>query len=207
VIKTFNLNKTPILINGTEWLSMKVHGQSFMMHQIRKMVGMVSLIVRCGCDPKRLTESLGPDNISIPKAPSLGLLLERPIFDSYNKRAISDFGKEALDFDLYKTEMDKFKQEQIYERMYRDEEKDNTFGNFFNHIDNFPNETFLYLTSGGFEASRTPVRENRDEGGNPMEMVCWPRWKLIVMATRVMRNSQRMHLVTKVESDRIALLF
>lgn len=158
VIKSFKVNPQPILINGTEWLSMKVHGQSFMMHQIRKMVGMVALVVRCGCDPHRIYEALGPENISIPKAPSLGLLLERPVFDSYNKRAKGDLGKERLDFDKYKDEMDRFKQEQIYERMYRDEEKENIFGNFFNHIDAFPNETFLFVTSGGIEATKTPVK-------------------------------------------------
>lgn len=158
VIKSFKLNTTPILIDGTEWLSMKVHGQSFMMHQIRKMVGMVALIVRCGCDPKRLTESLGSESISIPKAPSLGLLLERPVFDSYNKRAQNELSKGPVDFDKYKKEMDEFKQEHIYERMYRDEEKDNVFGNFFNHVDNFPNETFLFVTSGGFEATKIPIK-------------------------------------------------
>ncbi|KIV91962.1 tRNA pseudouridine(38-40) synthase, variant [Exophiala mesophila] len=158
VIKSFNLNKTPILINGTEWVSMKVHGQSFMMHQIRKMVGMVALIVRCGCDPKRLTESLGHDTLSIPKAPSLGLLLERPVFDSYNKRAQNELNRDPIGFDKYKDEMDKFKQEQIYERMYRDEEKENVFGNFFNHVDNFPCETFLFVTSGGIEATKIPIK-------------------------------------------------
>lgn len=125
VIKSFVVNPNPILINGTEWLSLKVHGQSFMMHQIRKMVGMVALMVRCGCDPKRITESYGPEKISIPKAPSLGLLLERPVFDSYNKRAKGDLGKEPIDFDKFKEEMDEFKQREIYERMYSDEEKDN----------------------------------------------------------------------------------
>ena len=125
VIKSFIVNPNPILINGTEWLSLKVHGQSFMMHQIRKMVGMAALMVRCGCDPKRITESYGPEKISIPKAPSLGLLLERPVFDSYNKRAKGDLGKEPIDFDKFKKEMDEFKQREIYERMYSDEEKDN----------------------------------------------------------------------------------
>jgi tRNA pseudouridine38-40 synthase len=125
VIKSFVVNSDPILINGTEWLSLKVHGQSFMMHQIRKMVGMVALIVRCGCDPKRIVESYGPGKVSIPKAPSLGLLLERPVFNSYNKRAKHDLGREAIDFDKFRKEMDEFKQREIYERMYRDEEKDN----------------------------------------------------------------------------------
>ena len=51
--------------------------------------------------------------------------------------------------------MDLFKQKQIYERMYHDEEKENVFGNFFNHVDSFPSETFLFVTSGGFEATKT----------------------------------------------------
>ena len=160
VIKSFRVNPEPILINGTEWLSMKVHGQSFMMHQIRKMVGMVALVVRCGCDPKRIVESYGPDNISIPKAPSLGLLLERPIFESYNKRARGDFGKETIDFDKYKKEMDEFKQREIYERMYRDEEERNVFGGFFNQIDNFPDETFLFVTSGGIAATKPAITKS-----------------------------------------------
>ena len=155
VIKSFNVNPTPILINGTEWLSLKVHGQSFMMHQIRKMVGMVALVVRCGCDPNRMKESFGPDVFSIAKAPALGLLLERPIFDSYNKRAKSDLGKEGVSFDKYAAEMADFKQREIYERMYRDEEKENVFGNFFNHVDSFPEPTFLFVTSGGLEATKS----------------------------------------------------
>lgn len=153
VIKSFNVNFDPILIDGTEWLSLKVHGQSFMMHQIRKMVGMAALVVRCGCDPARITEAYGPANLSIPKAPALGLLLERPVFDSYNKRAKDNLQKDPIDFDQYTTEMDAFKQKFIYERMYQDEEKENVFGNFFNHVDNFPSNTFLFVTSGGLEAS------------------------------------------------------
>lgn len=153
VMKSFVVNPTPILIDGTEWLSLKVHGQSFMMHQIRKMVGMAALIVRCGCDPTRIKDSYGSTNMSIPKAPSLGLLLERPVFDSYNRRAKNDLQKEPITFDKYTTEMDAFKQKFIYERMYEDEERENVFGNFFNHVDNFPSNTFLFVTSGGLEAS------------------------------------------------------
>ena len=125
LIKSFVLNPTPILIDGTEWLSIKVHGQSFMMHQIRKMVGMVALVVRAGCDPQRIKDAFGEDSISIPKAPSLGLLLERPVFDNYNKRAKNDYGKEPLKFDKYETELNAFKQKEIYERIYQDEQSMN----------------------------------------------------------------------------------
>lgn len=121
-IKSFNLNKTPILINDTEWLSLKVHGQSFMMHQIRKMVAMAALVVRCGCDPQRIHDTYGSTKIAIPKAPGLGLLLERPIFDSYNKRA-ADMDKEAIDFGKFEDAISEFKQREIYDRIFREEEE------------------------------------------------------------------------------------
>lgn len=121
-IKSFKVNPEPVVINGTEWLSLKVHGQSFMMHQIRKMVAMAALIVRAGCTPDRMLDTYGPDRIAIPKAPGLGLLLERPIFDNYNSKA-EGLGRNPIDFDKYATAMNEFKQRDIYDRIFREEEE------------------------------------------------------------------------------------
>ncbi|RHZ67717.1 pseudouridine synthase PUS2 [Aspergillus thermomutatus] len=156
-IKSFKVDRDPILINGTEWLSLKVHGQSFMMHQIRKMVAMATMLVRAGCDPQRIVDSYGPTKIAIPKAPGLGLLLERPIFDGYNKKATTTLGKEPIDFSKYEKEIEEFKQREIYDRIFREEEQANAFSVFFNHIDHFSQETFLYITSGGMAASKPPM--------------------------------------------------
>jgi tRNA pseudouridine38-40 synthase len=124
VIRSFKASETPVIINDTEWLSLKVHGQSFMMHQIRKMVAMATMVVRCGTPLERFADSYGKDKISIPKAPGLGLLLERPVFDSYNQKAVSQFEKEKLDFGKFETAMEEFKQREIYERIFREAEKD-----------------------------------------------------------------------------------
>ncbi|EAW06346.1 pseudouridine synthase PUS2 [Aspergillus clavatus NRRL 1] len=155
-IKTFQVDRNSILINGTEWLSLKVHGQSFMMHQIRKMVAMATMLVRAGGDPARIVESYGPTKIAVPKAPGLGLLLERPIFDGYNKKATTTLGKDPIDFSKYEKEINEFKQREIYDRIFREEEQANAFSVFFNHIDHFSQETFLYVTSGGVAASAQP---------------------------------------------------
>ncbi len=129
VIKSFTAGPEPILINNTEWLSLKVHGQSFMLHQIRKMVTMAANIVRCGCPPDRIKDSYDHEDFRIPKAPSLGLLLERPIFDTYNK----DIGREKdkgeiqrgkVGFEKFEKEVEEFKQREIYERVFREEESD-----------------------------------------------------------------------------------
>ncbi|KAF4553367.1 tRNA pseudouridine synthase-like protein 2 [Elsinoe fawcettii] len=157
-IKSFVVNPTPILIEGTEWLSLKVHGQSFMMHQIRKMVGMATLLVRCGADaPKRINESYGKEKWSVPKVPGLGLLLERPVFDTYNKVQAQKFAREKLDFGKYEEGIEKFKREEIYGRIWNEEKGSNTFHQFFNHVDNFNQPHFLYLTSKGYEATKIAI--------------------------------------------------
>ncbi|KAK2762636.1 tRNA pseudouridine synthase 1 [Arachnomyces sp. PD_36] len=153
VIRSFEISPTPIIINGTEWLSLKVHGQSFMMHQIRKMVAMAVLVVRCGCDTERVADAFGKTRIAIPKAPGLGLLLERPVFNQYNKKA-TELEKEPIDFSKYDKEIDEFKEREIYQRIYREEEESNAFGNLFNHLDSFNGDDFLYLTSAGIPAAK-----------------------------------------------------
>lgn len=125
-IRSFEVNPNPIQIGDTEWLSLKVHGQSFMMHQIRKMVAMAVLCVRCAAPVSIIKESYGPTRISIPKAPGLGLLLERPVFESYSRKAEGAYDREPLTFTKYEKEINEFKQKQIYNRIYDTEEKENS---------------------------------------------------------------------------------
>ena len=125
LIKSFIVNDKPVIINDTEWLSLKVHGQSFMMHQIRKMVSMMALVVRCGCHEGRIQDSYMADRFIIPKAPSLGLLLERPVFETYNQRLGEPSDRLPIEFTKYEKEMEEFKQREIYERIFREEEREN----------------------------------------------------------------------------------
>lgn len=130
----------PKIINGTEWLSIKFHGQSFMLHQIRKMIGLLVLIGRSAAPPSLVPETFGPARIHVPKAPGLGLLLEEPIFAGYNRRLMDhmkrqgedaessnkgDGGvlKEPVKFENYFDEMEKFKQAWIYDRIHQEEEE------------------------------------------------------------------------------------
>jgi tRNA pseudouridine38-40 synthase len=72
----------------------------------------------------RIEESYSAKTISIPKAPGLGLLLEAPVFESYNEKAVREFQRETIDFKKYEKEMLEFKQREIYDRIFREEEKD-----------------------------------------------------------------------------------
>jgi len=158
VMKSFVVEESPIIKGDTEWLSCKVHGQSFMMHQIRKMISMAALIVRCGTHEGRFQDSFQSERISIPKAPGLGLLLERPIFDGYNKKAHNQVGqagaerKIPIGFDQYDKPVMEFKQREIYERMWREEEAGHFFHQLFWALDTFKSTQYLYLSSKGMEA-------------------------------------------------------
>ena len=165
VIKSFVADSDPIIINDTEWLSLKVHGQSFMMHQIRKMVSMAALVVRCGTHEGRIQDTYLEQHLSIPKAPSLGLLLERPVFDSYNKK-LQDLGRRPIDFSSYDREIQEFKQKHIYERMFEVEDQENTFHVFFASLDQARSAQLLFLSSVGLEATKRKIDGPTKHGGS-----------------------------------------
>lgn len=168
-MKSFNVSE-PFLIEGTEWISIKIHGQSFMLHQIRKMIGMASLVIRTGCSLNRIEEAFGETKINIPKAPALGLLLEQPVYDGYNDR-LKDWGHEALGFDKYAEEMDKFKHKFIYDKIFKEEQEEHVFSGFFSFIDAFngTSETsglpiFQFLTARGITSTIAAPVNNDDSG-------------------------------------------
>lgn len=141
----------PFVIEGTEWCSIKIHGQSFMLHQIRKMIAMVSLVVRTGCPLERISQLFNEEKINIPKLPALGLLLEQPVYEGYNSR-LNSLGYNPISFDKYEKEMLEFKMKFIYDKIYKEEVQENIFHGFFNFIDSFNNgEVFSFLTARGIE--------------------------------------------------------
>ncbi|KAI9723515.1 MAG: tRNA pseudouridine synthase 1 [Chrysothrix sp. TS-e1954] len=119
---------TPMLTadRTTEWLSLKVHGQSFMMHQIRKMVSMLVLCIRCGTDASKLIPtSFGPFDKGpiLPRAPGLGLLLLNPVFAAYNEGRAYKHGRNPVDFakPSVRKPMDEFTEKEIYRRIWGEE--------------------------------------------------------------------------------------
>ncbi|EPQ27003.1 uncharacterized protein PFL1_06895 [Pseudozyma flocculosa PF-1] len=163
----------PKMVNGTEWISIKFHGQSFMYHQIRKMIGLVVLVGRTNAPASLIPETFGPARIHIPKAPGLGLLLEEPLFGGYNQRVEhsnrkldnlvssnakkgvaaannpEDEKRDAVEFDSHKSEMEAFKQQYIYDRIMLTEEETSEFGKWLNYLDVFQGPDFEYLNPKG----------------------------------------------------------
>jgi tRNA pseudouridine38-40 synthase len=71
--------------------------------------------------------------VFIPKMPSLGLLLENPIFDSYNNKVANISQtlqpsdpeyRPPINFEIHRDTMEKFKQQYIYDNMRTTEDRD-----------------------------------------------------------------------------------
>ena len=74
--------------------------------------------------------------IAIPKAPALGLLLERPVFSTYNEHTAAKFGREELSFERYEGAIRDFKEKEIYERIFREEDVGNKYVFFLLFVSN-----------------------------------------------------------------------
>ncbi|KAI8575309.1 hypothetical protein K450DRAFT_262338 [Umbelopsis ramanniana AG] len=148
-IMSFKVDK-PQYVDNMEWLSLKIHGQSFMLHQIRKMVGILILAIRSGTPAALISKTFGPEKLNIPKAPALGLLLERPIFETYNKRISTiDEGREPVKFDDYEEEINAFKSKYIYSKIYEEEVRENVFDGWLRLIDGYRGVDYGYLNPEG----------------------------------------------------------
>lgn len=87
----FTDNKT-----DTEWVLCSVIGQSFLLNQIRKMIGYAAEVVRGSASISQLEDSFGTNKCDVPMAPGLGLYLDELFFDFYNNKLIRHVEKNSL---------------------------------------------------------------------------------------------------------------
>lgn len=170
----------PVVYGSTEWISVMFHGQSFMLHQIRKMVSALVLCCRTCTPPQIIEELYGPRQVFIPKVPSLGLLLEYPIFESYNRKIESvneslspedpEF-RPPIDFEVHREAIEKFKQTHIYDQMRETEDRRAVFDAWVRSVDMYSGDDLLYLNPRGIipaaavlkksERRKNPFREKK----------------------------------------------
>lgn len=106
---------TPFVPEGTtvEFATIKIKGQSFMLHQIRKMVGLTLAVVRGLTPPETISKAFEETRYGVPTAPGLGLVLSRIHYEKYNVRFGQDGCHEALDFEKEDEQIQKFFREHI----------------------------------------------------------------------------------------------
>lgn len=96
-------------VQGEPWVRLVVTGQSFMLHQIRKMVGVAVTVMKGLAPEDAVSLALDPRrDVNTPIAPDVGLFLDESIFDTYNSRWGNN-RNECLSQDSYRAEIDAFK--------------------------------------------------------------------------------------------------
>ena len=102
-----------------EMALLEVQGQSFMLHQIRKMIGLVIAVIRDHTTEEKIEESWGTQRVDIPRAPGLGLMLDEIHYGSYNRRFADTH--EKLEWSASSDAVDKFMRENVYSDIVRTE--------------------------------------------------------------------------------------
>lgn len=138
--------------NKNEFAEITVRGQSFMMHQIRKMIGLVIAVIKGYATEDVIERSWGKEKVDVPKAPGLGLVLERVHFDRYNKRFGGDGLHERLEWDKEEGAIQSFKEAHIYPTIVETECQERSMISWMST-----------LPIHDFEASAGDSLENKDQ--------------------------------------------
>jgi len=72
-----------------KFVTITIHGQSFMLHQIRKMVDTATQVIRYNYEEEDLLQMMEKNIFGTVMAPSCGLYLQTVHYDQYNKTQIS----------------------------------------------------------------------------------------------------------------------
>lgn len=101
-IETFRA-QDPVVVDGVEWIPTQVLGQSFLLHQIRKMICVAIDIARGAAPLEFMDKALDKKgSIALHVAPAQGLFLEMSYFGGYNRRKGTQNNHSLLDIDWTK---------------------------------------------------------------------------------------------------------
>ncbi|KAJ3066505.1 tRNA pseudouridine synthase 1 [Podochytrium sp. JEL0797] len=157
--------------DGVEWIKLRVCGQSFMLHQIRKMVGLAVMMTRTKTPAALVTLAYKEQKINIPKVPALGLMLRKPTFDAFNEQQKTKFeNRKSVELDNYTNLVDSFVEQYITPDMYQEESDQHVFLNWIRHVDSHAADFAWWLTKEGdvlVDLKPVDVKEDADEDAVP----------------------------------------
>lgn len=113
---------------------------------------MAMLVTRTDTPVTLIPKTFEEKKINIPKAPALGLLLERPIFRVYNEKLREkspDVVRDPISFDKYTDQIEEFKREWIYEKIFQAENQEHVFDGYLTSLDAHIGPDYLYLNKEG----------------------------------------------------------
>jgi len=136
----------PFIRNGVEWLSLKIQGQAFMIHQIRKMIGFVVMLLRTETTTSLISTAFTKIKMNIPKVPGDGLWLDQVVIQSYSKRFPNN---KPITFEPYKDKIEPFREKYIYSKIIEEEHNSNCFIEWLKCVDSHSWEIQYFLNTEG----------------------------------------------------------
>lgn len=123
-IMSFTCGEPFLSPDNIEFATITIQGQSFMLHQIRKMVGLSLAVLRGHTTEETIKRSFTEERLDIPMAPGLGLVLDRIHYDRYNERYGQDGVHAPLTWEKEEPEIQEFINKYIFPTIYNIEMKE-----------------------------------------------------------------------------------
>lgn len=164
-IISFTANRV-VNLDGIDFIRCEVVGQSFMLHQIRKMVGLAVAVMR-NCAPESLYDVAFRKDIrlNVPTAPEVGLHLDECMFTSYNSKWKDTH--EAVSIEPYAEDSEDFKIKYIFPHIAAMEHKEGAVALWLHSLNSRNYPDFRYMETNGSEASVGAGVENMEEAQVP----------------------------------------
>ncbi|KAH8381471.1 hypothetical protein KR093_005391, partial [Drosophila rubida] len=148
---------------GVEFVTLKVKGQSFMLHQIRKMVGLTIAIVRGNTTTATLERAMTEERLDLPMAPGLGLVLDRVHYERYNDRYGKDGIHAPLTWDAQEQQVREFIEKHIYANIYKTEAEQRSLLDWLSTLHYHSYDT--RREEAATEAGGSQKKSNEDDDG------------------------------------------
>lgn len=117
-IMGFSIDKV-FVESDMEFAVLLVKGQSFMLHQIRKMIGLTIAVCRGLVDISIMDKVFGKEKVMIPTAPGLGLVLDKVHYDRYDTKFKASH--DSLTWTEVEDTVQKFTHEHIFPNIIKGE--------------------------------------------------------------------------------------
>ncbi|XVE68789.1 hypothetical protein DITRI_Ditri09bG0098500 [Diplodiscus trichospermus] len=159
-IVSFHANKV-VTVEGIDFVKCEVVGQSFMLHQIRKMIGMAVAVVRNLAPESLIETALQKDvNINVPTAPEVGLYLDECLFASYNQKWKDSH--EELSMKAYEEEAEEFKMKFIYSHIASTEREEGVVALWLHSLNHRNYPDLRVCSEDTLEEKSPKVNDNAD---------------------------------------------
>ncbi|GMF43088.1 unnamed protein product [Phytophthora fragariaefolia] len=132
----------PFVQNNMEWVRLRVVGQSFLLHHIRKMIGTAVEIVSGVTDLLTIERAMQLTKMDLPKAPSVGLYLAQAHFEVYNLKMAESIQTSHPPLDLKEpavaAAVEQFKRDFIFDHIMKHEERTRTYAKWLRTVEVLP---------------------------------------------------------------------